>query len=59
MVTLSKLPAADLEELQLIQLNAEFCLYYGPEQAWVPFQWEQYADAKAAIHKRYAKRRTS
>lgn len=56
MVILAKLPAADREETELVQLDREFLSDCGPERVWVPAQWQQYADARAAIHARYTKR---
>lgn len=59
MVTLAKLPAADLKVFQLAQADHQFLAEHGREAGWQPSEREHYEALMNNIHQRYQGRRTA
>lgn len=50
MVTLAKLPAADLKVFQLAQADQRFLAEHGREAGWQPSEREHYEALMGSIH---------
>jgi len=56
MVTLTKLPAADLEVFQLAQADHRFLAEHGREAGWQPCEREHYEALMDVIHNQRRRR---